>query len=403
MPAMKTVMAPVCTGHFFSHFYNTAIPILFPLLHAEFGIGFAALGLIVTVFNLSTGAAQLPIGFLIDRLGAVTLLMIGLVVEAGAIFFMGLAPSYAVLLGLAMVAGIGHAVFHPADYSIMSATVPETWLGRAFSLHTFSGHLGNAAAPALLGLLLLAVDWRRALMICGLAGLALLPWLFLSRHRLEDEGMQRRKGARKSDDDGEYAGGAMGFLISPPMLLMFVFFIATSFISGGVRSFSVTALGIVQGVTTAEAAGVLSSYLFASAAGVLAGGVIADRVKRHDRVAIIAFLVSGVLMVALGALPLPLMVIAGLYTVVGFAQGVIRPARDMLTRAATPPGGMGKAVGFVTTGLSIGGALAPVVFGWLVDRGQPEWVFYGIALFMILGVVSVSFSHRVRIGREKVS
>ena len=81
-------MGPVCAGHFFSHLYNTAIPILFPLLHSELGIGFAALGLVVTVFNLSTGAAQLPIGFLIDRIGAVNLLMAGLVVEAGAIFLM---------------------------------------------------------------------------------------------------------------------------------------------------------------------------------------------------------------------------------------------------------------------------------------------------------------------------
>ena len=145
---------------------------------------------------------------------------------------------------------------------------------------------------------------------------------------------------------------------------------------------------------TVVASSILSAYLFASAVGVLAGGILADYTKRHDRVAVLAFAVTAVVMVLLGVKSVSVALIAVLYTAIGFVQGIVRPARDMMLRAATPPGGMGKAFGFVSTAISIGGALAPILFGWLVDRGHPEWVFFAISLFMIVGIVSVIASRR---------
>jgi MFS family permease len=64
------IMGMIGSGHALSHFYLLALPPLFPLLKAEFGVGYAALGLLVTMFNLATGLAQVPAGFLVDRIGA---------------------------------------------------------------------------------------------------------------------------------------------------------------------------------------------------------------------------------------------------------------------------------------------------------------------------------------------
>jgi MFS transporter, FSR family, fosmidomycin resistance protein len=62
------------------------------------------------------------------------------------------------------------------------------------------------------------------------------------------------------------------------------------------------------------------------------------------------------------------------------------PSRDMLVRAAAPPGAMGRAFGIVTTGFSIGGTVGPMLFGWIMDQGAPRWVFGASVIFMLLTV-----------------
>ena len=140
----------------------------------------------------------------------------------------------------------------------------------------------------------------------------------------------------------------------------------------------------------------MTGYLFASSIGVLAGGVLADWTRHHDRVAIIAFTATGLVMILLGSILVSLVLVIVLFAAIGFAQGLVRPARDMMVRAAAPDGGMGKAFGFVTTGIAVGGAVAPVLFGWMIDLGRAEWVFYLIAVFMVLGVFSVVVGQSTR-------
>ena len=66
---------------------------------------------------------------------------------------------------------------------------------------------------------------------------------------------------------------------------------------------------------------------------------------------------------------------------------MIMPSRDMLVRAAAPPGAVGRAFGIVTTGFSIGGTVGPMLFGWIMDSGAPRWVFGASVIFMVLTVV----------------
>ncbi|MFQ6016967.1 MAG: MFS transporter [Kiloniellaceae bacterium] len=386
------VLAPVCAGHFLSHLYILCLPPLFPLLHAELGVSFAALGLILTVFNAASGGAQIPIGFLVDRFGGPAVVVGGLALEAGAVLFMGLAPEYAALITLAVVAGIGHSVFHPADYAILSSTIDPGRIGKAFSLHTFAGHLGSAAAPATVILMAAVVGWRHALVTIGAVGLLVMLVILSQRDRLF--GTARAAGKSVRRPGGASVKDGLVLLLSAPMLLMFLFFLSTSLTSSGVQSFSVAAISTVHGAPLAAAGTALTGYLFASSIGVLAGGFLADRTRRHDRMAIIVFGATGLVMVALGTTALPTLLVITLFTLIGFAQGLVRPARDMLVRAAAPAGGMGRAFGFVSTGIAVGGSLAPILFGWLVDAGRADWVFYLIAAFMVLGITSVALSRR---------
>jgi MFS family permease len=76
-------------------------------------------------------------------------------------------------------------------------------------------------------------------------------------------------------------------------------------------------------------------------------------------------------------------------TLAGLAIGVVQPSRDMLVRAATPPGASGKVFGFVYSGLDLGSALTPLLFGWLLDRGQPRAMFVAIAVLMLVTIATV--------------
>jgi MFS family permease len=66
----------------------------------------------------------------------------------------------------------------------------------------------------------------------------------------------------------------------------------------------------------------------------------------------------------------------------------------MMIRAASPKGSIGKAFGFVFSGQAIGGAIAPVLFGAMLDFGAPEWVFYASAIFLVLCILAVVGSAR---------
>ena len=140
-------------------------------------------------------------------------------------------------------------------------------------------------------------------------------------------------------------------------------------------------------VATASAA--LTAYLLCSAGGILIGGEIADRTSRHQLIAACAFILTAVLCIVIASVNLPLLPLVLAMVAMGLGQGVVRPVRDMLLRAAAPSGSVGKVFGFVSAGIAAGSAIAPIPLGWLLDSGRPEWVFYLIAIFMVVALVTV--------------
>ncbi|MGQ3031179.1 MAG: MFS transporter, partial [Ferrovibrionaceae bacterium] len=116
------VTALIGLAHGFSHFYQLVLPPLFPFLVKDFGVGYTELGLVMTVFYVTSGLMQTVAGFLVDHFGARKVLFAGLAVYAGAIALFGLAPSVWAMVPLAIVAGMGNSVFHPADYSILGSS-----------------------------------------------------------------------------------------------------------------------------------------------------------------------------------------------------------------------------------------------------------------------------------------
>ena len=138
---------------------------------------YVALGLAMSVFYGASGVGQTVSGFLVDRVGAHRVLLGGMALFSASIALAGLVPTYWLLLSVALLAGLGNSVFHPADYSILNAAVNPRRIGRGYSVHAISGNLGWAVAPSVVVGLTAHFGWRAALVTVGAAGLAVVSVL----------------------------------------------------------------------------------------------------------------------------------------------------------------------------------------------------------------------------------
>jgi len=385
------VVGLVSTAHFFSHFYMLLLPPLFPMLREVYGVGFTELGFAITAYSLTTGLTQAPVGFLVDRYGARAILVIGLAMKSLAFTLIGVFPAYGALIALMVVAGLGNAVFHPADYSILNASVEPERMGRAFSIHTFAGLLGNAVAPITMIFLISITDWRNALILCGLAGGVVAMVIMANSGVLVGA---RPSSGKQSGADGAALKSGFRLLFSLPILTGVVFFVGISVTGHGINTFSVSTLTVMYEAPLTEVGFVLTAYLFAAPCGVLLGGWIADRVQRHDVVAAACFVVMAAAIFSVAALSMTLPTIAVLFAIAGLFAGVVSPSRDMMIRAVTPPGEMGKVFGFVSTGFNIGGIIAPLVFGYILDHAAPSYVFWTAGAVALATVCTVLYTGR---------
>lgn len=401
------VIALVGGAHFCSHFFQLALPPLFPLLRDEFGVSYVELGLIMSVFFGVSGVSQALVGVAVDRYGARPILLAGLGLLAGATTLAAFAPAYWVLLPIAALCGLGNSVFHPADMSILSLKISSARMGRAFSIHQLGGTLGYAVSPAVVGGLGLAFGWRAALLIAGAVGLAMVFALWRSGELIATPaGAPARKAAAPGGAPGAAPGAApaaapigYGALIASPAILMaFGYFLLTAAGGSGIQTFSIPVLTKVFDLDLAAATATLTGYLLATAAGILAGGVLADRFPRHDVIAISGVCTAALLVLVVATGVVPGIAAAALLVAAGAAMGLTAPSRDLLIRAATPKGATGKAFGFVYSGLDAGSTLSPLVFGLIVDRGAPQALFLGVALLWALTVVTVISVRRGRVG-----
>jgi len=267
-------------------------------------------------------------------------------------------------------------------------------MGRAFSVHTFAGHLGSAAAPATMISLATLGSWRLALIVTGIFGILVAVVMILQSRVLKDDTRPEKKPEERAEAQEDTQESSS--LLSVPMVMFFLFFTLTATIMTGIQAFSVTAVTDLHGNTLASANSALTGFLLASAVGVLAGGFIADRTSRHNLVAAAAFALTAVIIFSVGAVAMASVLLIATLTVAGFAQGVIRPTRDMMVRAAAPRGSTGKVFGFVSTGIAAGGVLTPVLFGWIIDQGHPGWVFGLLGIFTVIGLVTVLIPTRSR-------
>ncbi len=372
------VIGLVGLAHGVSHFYHLILAALFPWIKEAFSLSYAELGLLMTVFFVVSGIGQALAGFVVDRVGARPVLFGGLALLGTSALALAAAPNYGALLLGSMLAGLGNAVFHPADYTILNQRVSKSRLAHAFSVHGVSGNLGWAAAPVFLAGLASWLGWRSALVAAALLPLGVLLLLWQQRAAL-------RADAPVAHHAGQ-GGSTFAFLRLPAVWMSFGFFLLTAVALGGIQSFASTALVSLYGMSLASATTAYTAYMLASAGGMVAGGFLARR--GHAGTIAMAFGAAAALALLVATASLPAFGAVLAMGAIGLCAGVAGPSRDLLIRAAAPANATGRVFGIVYSGLDSGLALGPLMFGALMDAHRPAWVFVCIALFQALAILT---------------
>src|SRR6478752_3583252 len=377
------VIAIVAIAHFVSHVYIMLLPPIFLLVKDHFGVDYTDIALALSAYNIMSALLQTPAGFLVDKIGARVMLTAGLILSGVAICVAALLPGYwFFLVGYALL-GVANTVYHPADYSILSATIDGKRIGKAFSVHTFAGYLGSGVTPAMVVTAVAIWGWNGGFLVAAVLSFAAAILLMVT-------GSVLPRAPRRTATTAKTGGNEVGWklLLSGPILRNLLFFFCLAMANGGIQTFAVVSLGAIHG-TSAEVANIgLSGFLLFSAAGVLLGGIIADRTPHHERVAAVGFACTSTMAVLLGWVDMPAAVLIFVMSLGGLLNGMIQPSRDMMVRAVTPPGSFGKVFGFVTTGFNLGGMVAPLIYAWLMDHGQPRMIYAIVVVFILLALVT---------------
>ena len=372
-------LAVISAVHLVSHYYWLAFAPMMPALRDLLNVSYTELGLAITVMNAVSAVTQAPTGFIVDRYGPRLLLFIGVLIGSAGFILIGLVPTYPMLIAGAVLIGLGNAVYHPADYSILSAEMPPARMGRAFSIHSFTGYIGFAIAPPLVQAMLWMDGVRLALIATGLIGVVLaLPLL------PEIPGEQRGLTVRRSSPQVRTSSKA---LVTTAVIALTLMFTTLNMSTGMLQTFMMVALEQLIDMPLDLGNRALTVFLSMLVVGIIIGGFIADRLKHQSTLAGIGLFAAALLICVIGAVNLG---VTGTMLVIGAAgllAGIIVPSRDMLVRQASPPDAVGRVFGIVTTGFNFGGMVAPIVGGMLVDHHAPAWIFYASAAFMLLTVV----------------
>lgn len=382
-------MGTVSGAHFLSHIYLLAYPPLFPLLATEFDVTTTQLGLLVTAIYGPTLLLQLPLGGLIDRVGAKRFLVSGLVLTSLAISASGLATAYWMLLVCAAVSGIGQSVFHPADYALLDAVTTPVNEGKAFSAHTFGGFAGFAAAPVIVGGVGIAYGWQLALVAVGSVGFVYAAAFALTTAPVYTAQI-RASDIEPTVSVHETVLELLSFVRRSRLLAVFLFYLLSMMALVGLQSFTTVLAIDAYGFEISTANTLLTVHLTSTAIGVVLGGPLADRLPSYW-VLITSFLLAAIAVwvAAVGVLDAGFVALLTVLSLAGLLLGLALPSRDKLANSVADPNAAGKSFGFFFTGLSFGAMISPALLGAVIDGWSASTAFLLIGGFLVVAVAVV--------------
>ena len=193
----RRAMGVACGAHALHDGYTDLIYVMLPIWQAEFGIGYAALGLLRTCFSGTMAGLQIPAALLSERLGVPLVLAVGTALSGVGYLIAGASVGFWTLVVALLIGGLGSSTQHP----LASALVARAFAGprslKALGTYNFAGDIGKMSLPAAATLMLVVLDWQSTLAIFGLIGLAVAAAVFVLAPRFTVEGLAEPAGEAK--------------------------------------------------------------------------------------------------------------------------------------------------------------------------------------------------------------
>ena len=209
----RRALGVACGAHALHDGYTDLVYVMLPIWQGEFGLGFAALGLMKTVFSGTLAGFQIPAGFLAERFGTAAVLALGTALAGLGYVFAGLSAGIVTLIIALFIGGLGASTQHPLASSLIAHAFSGSRSLKALGTYNFAGDIGKMTVPAAAALLILVLPWRDTLMLLGALGAVGAVAIFLLIPRPGDEIAASQK--KEETVRGPSAVGAYAF----PLLL----------------------------------------------------------------------------------------------------------------------------------------------------------------------------------------
>ena len=370
-----------------------------PIMH-ELGLSNTQLGIAFSAFAYSYAVFQVIGGWFSDRVGArLTLLLCGLV-WVGTTIGTGFVGSFAGLLAMRFLLGIGEGATLPAAGRALSNWTPTGRRGFAQGVTHSCSRLGNAITPPLVAFLIVTFSWRFSFIVLGgITAIWVIVWWLYFRDSPETH---PRITAQDLDDlphytrnrTGQDAGVPWGPVIrrmAPTMIVYFCYgwtgwlfftWLPTFFLHGYNLDIKSTAI-------------FSSAVFFAGVVGDTAGGLLSDRILRRTgnveaarrNVILISFI--GALLFLLPALFTTNLTVVTSCLAVAFFMLELTIGPIWAIPLDIAPRYAGTASGLVNAGSAVAGIISPILFGVIIDRtGNWTLPFVGSIVLLLLGAVA---------------
>jgi FSR family fosmidomycin resistance protein-like MFS transporter len=353
--AERRALGVACGAHALHDGYTDLVYVMLPIWQSEFGLGFAALGLMKTVFSGTLAGFQIPAGLLAERFGATGVLALGTALAGLGYVLAGFSNSVTLLVAALFVGGLGASTQHPLASSLIAHAFAGKRSLRALGTYNFAGDIGKMTLPAAAALLLIVMPWREALIFLGGLGSIAAVAIFVAMPRF-------RNGPSRSfnSDNPDPAQSAVRAYAFPCLLSVGIIDSATRMAFLTFLPFVLTAKG-----ASIQTVGVALTLVFAGgAAGKLVCAFIGARIGMVATVWLTET-VTAVGIVAL--LPLPLEAALVALPIVGVALNGTSSVLYGSVPDLVEPAWRQRAFSIFYTGTIGAGAVSPAIYGLLGD------------------------------------
>ena len=259
-------------------------------------------------------------------------------------------------------------------------------------MHGVTGYLGWAVAPAFMVGIAQLSDWRIAFLSAALLEAIILVILWVNKNQLLDNVKERHESSHASAQAANPGGApesTFAFLKLPAVWLCWMFFFFSMASTSSLQSFAPSALFSIYELSLTTGSYYITLLALGSAGGVLFGGYLAAKLQAPERIVSTCLSVTVVMCLLLATGFISLELIPIIFFALGFGYGVVAPSRDLLVKKATPQGVAGRVYGIVYSGIDLGAAVGPFIFGLFMDAGLPKALFIGIVIFQLMIIPTV--------------